>query len=269
MRFLPQPLTLRDSEAASDHLESLNEHSRAVVESLEARPEAEHRELEVDGGDTNLDIEVSGRVVSVSLAYVAEADDPGAAAPSSGSPSVGSVSTEHALTERLFATAFTEGETEETSIGRVGQSGEVTTVYAVPDGALTADDTDYVVITVGKRTSGGARTKVAESTTQTSGSGGTGDWTAFDPVPIEIDSAEVSEGDALTLEVTKAGAGVSVPELALTVEYTESLSVSVTHDVDGPPELHWRPIEGGIRITRFYNLTSGTRYAVRLRIERA
>lgn len=80
---LPSTLTLHEEDTARERAESLNEWMRDARQGLEEVPAIEFRDLEVDGGDTDVDLEVTGRIISVLLAYVAEKDDPDADAPSS------------------------------------------------------------------------------------------------------------------------------------------------------------------------------------------
>lgn len=98
----------------------------------------------------------------------------------------------------------------------------VTDVFIEPAGALIAGDVDFATITVRRRDADGSNpVVVASATTQTAGSGGTGDWTAFGVVSLgPLSNASVSDGQKLTVEVTKAGLGVVVPVLTLQVEYT-------------------------------------------------
>jgi hypothetical protein len=106
--------------------------------------------------------------------------------------------------------------TAETIIGMIGPSsgGNVGTVFFVPAAALTADNSNNAVITVFKRTAGGAAVQVAAATTNVAG---TGSWTQWKPVSIPVTAAAVSASDALTYTITKNGTGVVVPAGQLNV----------------------------------------------------
>ncbi len=112
--------------------------------------------------------------------------------------------------------------TAETVIPRAagGLHGVVTSVTFTPNASLTADDTDYATITVKKRDgSGGAAVTVATITTKITG--GSGDWTAFEPMSITLTATAADllllETDVLTLTVAKAASGVTIPASELRV----------------------------------------------------
>jgi hypothetical protein len=79
-----------------------------------------------------------------------------------------------------------------------------------PTAALTADNTNFATITFYKRTTGGSQSTIASVTTQTTGSGGTGNWSSYTPISISL-TAAVSPGDMVTYAITKANSGVVVP----------------------------------------------------------
>ena len=98
----------------------------------------------------------------------------------------------------------------------------ITDVSVEPAVALTASDTAYATIVVSRRdATGGGKVTVASRATQTSGSGGTGNWTAFSTVSLgSLSNTSVTEGQKLTIEVTKTGLGVVLPVLIVQIEYT-------------------------------------------------
>ena len=98
----------------------------------------------------------------------------------------------------------------------------ITDVFVEPAAALTASDTNYATITVARRdATGGNKVTVASRSTQTSASGGTGDWTAFGTVSLgSLSNTALTDGKKLTIEVTKTGLGVVLPILAVQIEYT-------------------------------------------------
>lgn len=81
----------------------------------------------------------------------------------------------------------------------------------IPALAVTADDTDYATITVGSDNgAAGGITTLQEITTETSGSGGTGDLVAGTAVALgSITNADtVAAGKYLTVLLAKAASGV-------------------------------------------------------------
>lgn len=95
----------------------------------------------------------------------------------------------------------------------------VTKIFFLPDAALTANDTDYAVLTVYRRDADGTnQVSVATVNTQT---GGSGNWTAFDGIDLgTISNSSISTGQVLTFEITKQGSGVVVPAGTLQIETT-------------------------------------------------
>ncbi|MDQ4108375.1 MAG: hypothetical protein M3138_06155 [Actinomycetota bacterium] len=98
----------------------------------------------------------------------------------------------------------------------------ITDVFVEPAGAVTASDTAYATVVVARRdATGGGKVTVASRTTQTSGSGGTGNWTAFSTVSLgSLTNTSLTEGQKLTIEVTKTGVGITLPILIVQIEYT-------------------------------------------------
>jgi hypothetical protein len=98
----------------------------------------------------------------------------------------------------------------------------ITGVTIEPAATLTASDTNYATITASRRdAAGGNRVSVASRTTQTAGSGGTGSWTLFGTVSLgTLTNTSISEGEKLTIEISKTGLGVAVPVMMLQIEYT-------------------------------------------------
>ena len=98
----------------------------------------------------------------------------------------------------------------------------ITDVFVEPAVALTASDANYATIVIARRdANGGNKVTVASETTQTSGSGGSGNWNAFSTVSLgSLSNTLLSEGMKLTIEVTKPGLGVALPVLIVQIEYT-------------------------------------------------
>ncbi|MGK3961313.1 hypothetical protein WMF01_12100 [Sorangium sp. So ce1667] len=92
--------------------------------------------------------------------------------------------------------------------------------WYVPISTLTANDTNYATLTVSTYSpSGTLQGTAVQSTTRTSGSGGTGNWTTRAPVSLGITSATVASGLHLEFAITKTGTGISVPSGLLVVRY--------------------------------------------------
>lgn len=110
--------------------------------------------------------------------------------------------------------------TAETAIGLIGPGPQAIALGAVqihPAAALTADATNNATITVNKRTAAapGTAVPIAIGVTAPSGANSTGSWTAWQAVPLTIQTGAgsfVSPGDAITITITKGGTGVVVPQ---------------------------------------------------------
>ncbi|KYG11401.1 hypothetical protein BE21_57465 [Sorangium cellulosum] len=104
--------------------------------------------------------------------------------------------------------------------GPMPAAATIIAAWYVPVSTLTANDTNYATLTVSTYSLGGSLVgTVVQSTTRTSGSGGTGSWTARAPVSLAITSASVSEGQHLEFSITKTGTGIAVPAGLLVVRY--------------------------------------------------
>jgi hypothetical protein len=115
----------------------------------------------------------------------------------------------------------------EVDIGTLQLAGTVKAVKFTPSAALTAHDTNYATLIVARYdASGGSKTTVATITTET---GGSGDWTAFDAMPITLAGGAASTLTAdfsLSFEITKAAGGVAIPSGTLTVEYDANVTAA-------------------------------------------
>ena len=99
----------------------------------------------------------------------------------------------------------------------VPESGEIQSIRYCPSGPLIANDTKYATISVYSRdSSGGSQTLLGSADTTTTG---TGDWTAFSPVIIPVSNPSILIGESFSIEITKTGSGVRVPEGSLVVCY--------------------------------------------------
>lgn len=116
-----------------------------------------------------------------------------------------------AVWQKAAADGAANTATAESLIPRHPRQERITAIEYVPAAALTADDTDYVTITVRKRDgAGGAAVTVATMTSKITG--GSGNWSAFQAVSLgTIANPDLLVGDLLTIEITKAGAGKAVP----------------------------------------------------------
>jgi hypothetical protein len=114
---------------------------------------------------------------------------------------------------KLAADGAAATATSETAMGMISPAagGNVVAAYFVPQAALTADPTNNATLTIQKRTAGGAAVTIAQVTTTTA-AGGTGNWTAWQPVPITVSASAVANAlDAITFNISKSGTGVVVP----------------------------------------------------------
>lgn len=104
--------------------------------------------------------------------------------------------------------------TAETTFGVARLGTRLLSAYYQPAAALTADNTNYATITVSKRTSAGG-TKTTIASVATTIAGGTGNWTAWAPVPITLSATTadltIAAGSSITYEIAKAGTGVQLP----------------------------------------------------------
>jgi hypothetical protein len=109
--------------------------------------------------------------------------------------------------------------TSERVIFTAPQDVTVTGASIEPAGAVTASDANFATITLARRDAGGGgKVTVASTTTQTTG---TGSWTAFAAESLgTLANASLSEGQKLTIEVSKTGLGVALPVLTVQIEYT-------------------------------------------------
>jgi len=98
----------------------------------------------------------------------------------------------------------------------------ITDAFLEPAATLTASDTNYATVVVARRdAAGGNRVTVASKSTQSVGSGGTGNWSAFGTLSLgSLSNTALTAGQKLTVEITKTGIGVSVPVLIVQIEYT-------------------------------------------------
>jgi hypothetical protein len=116
-----------------------------------------------------------------------------------------------------------------------GSGLELLSASFIPGAALVANDANFANLLVrGRDAAGGAATLLASQTTVTVGNGGSGDWTAFAPVPLNLIAPALTPfvGGALTFEITKDGTGVIVPpgQLVLTLRRTDPLAVLAAPD---------------------------------------
>lgn len=103
--------------------------------------------------------------------------------------------------------------TSEVPIGMARRASKVLAAYFVPASTLTADDTNYATLTVSKRAAGGgSKATVATASTTTTGTGGTGNFVAWVPVPLTVQTDNaVTALSQLSFEISKPGTGVVVP----------------------------------------------------------
>lgn len=112
--------------------------------------------------------------------------------------------------------------TAEFVMGTVARRAQLVSVAFVPNDAtgLTASDTNYASLIVQSRDGlGGAAKVLATVKTQTSPTGGTGNWTQWNSIavpaaavqPFDPTNFVIPAGGLLTFQITKTGTGVVVP----------------------------------------------------------
>lgn len=93
----------------------------------------------------------------------------------------------------------------------------VTNAVYIPGGTLTANDTNYITMTLEQATPLGVITSIGSFTTQITG--GSGNWTAQVPVNFSITAANANilPGNSVLIKLTQTGTGVAIPVGALIV----------------------------------------------------
>lgn len=104
--------------------------------------------------------------------------------------------------------------TPETSIGVIGPGPlpiDLAAIVIHPSAAVVANSSNFATITIAKRTGGGAPVTLATLDTHLTS------WSAWTPINMVLaaGSVFVSPGDAITVTITKSGAGVVIPQLYL------------------------------------------------------
>lgn len=112
----------------------------------------------------------------------------------------------------LFAAEAMASSTSRALLLRTTGLVKVTAARILPDAALTANDTNYATITiVYNDDAGGGDTVVATVTTKTSGSGGSGSWTAAQSVGMTLSTdSSIPASKAVQFVTAKASSGVAV-----------------------------------------------------------
>ncbi len=105
---------------------------------------------------------------------------------------------------------------------KTGRQLEVTSVTILPDGTVTANDTNYATITL-EREDGAAGGKETVAVITTKITGGSGDWAAGVPVTLTITSANrfIDPDAVLSMKIAKAASGVAIPASVATVKMEE------------------------------------------------
>lgn len=99
------------------------------------------------------------------------------------------------------------------------RAGRVIAVKLLSTAALTANDTNYATVSLGKHDgAGGAVTTMASADTTTAG---TGNWVAGTEINLTLSATLANtyfaKGDVLGFAIAKAGSGVAVPVSSLVV----------------------------------------------------
>ena len=108
--------------------------------------------------------------------------------------------------------------TADTYFFRLPVKAEQAVVHFLPNNTLTAHDTNFATLNLKEGDgAGGALVTVASRNTKTTAAGGSGDWVAGVPVSLTISDTELAAGSVLAIAITKAAAGVVVPQGELVV----------------------------------------------------
>lgn len=119
-----------------------------------------------------------------------------------------------------FSKEAAAANTTELTLGIMEDAVELVSAQYIPGNALTAHDTNYATLTLGKADgAGGAVTSFDSFTTKITG--GSGNWVQGVPETFTIVTSTdtLTEGQALVLDIAKAGAGVVIPEGVMEVKY--------------------------------------------------
>lgn len=111
------------------------------------------------------------------------------------------------------------GDAREPLVGHIGPNFYLLEERIIPRGALAANDVNYATLTL--RVDGSALTDTV-ITTETAGSGGTGNWVAETDFVVGLNPRMLRTGNVdLTLQQTKAAGGVVVPATEVLVRILE------------------------------------------------
>lgn len=117
----------------------------------------------------------------------------------------------------------------ETDLGDIPSSGSSSSALPAPTvtlvtlsvrASVTASDLNFATVSVYKRTRGGARSLVASGATTTAGLGALNPDVRYALALQGGGPIAVSYGDQLTVEISKAGAGVVLPGLVVVASYS-------------------------------------------------
>lgn len=97
---------------------------------------------------------------------------------------------------------------------------ELKSVYIRTASTLTASDTNYATIQIlNDDGAAGTPVEMANVTTETAASGGSGDWAANVPVEMTVTQQYMQQGEVLYYANTKSGTGVQTPALDFNVHF--------------------------------------------------
>jgi hypothetical protein len=98
----------------------------------------------------------------------------------------------------------------------------VTKCSVLAEGALTSSLTDYSTLNLNQRTAGATAVVVGSLVTKTTAGSGSGDWVANNAYAFSMtDGITIANGDTLTIQQTKTGAGVATPARQYQLSYYE------------------------------------------------
>ncbi|RTL09261.1 MAG: hypothetical protein EKK62_03210 [Acidimicrobiia bacterium] len=111
---------------------------------------------------------------------------------------------------------------DERTVALAGSSARTVTkvLFAPQTGGLVASDTNYRAFTINARDASNTITATVDVTTETTGSGGTGDWPDALCTVSKAITLAVPAGGSVSILSEVAGSGVAMPETLVGLEIT-------------------------------------------------
>jgi hypothetical protein len=103
----------------------------------------------------------------------------------------------------------------------VDRKSKLKTFKGVVGTGITQNTTDYVIVTIAKRTAGGAATTIATYNTHNSAQGTITAWSPFSFSVVANSDSTLADGDAVTCTVTKVANGAALNSVAFSADVEE------------------------------------------------